>query len=75
MPEIKQGDIGQAFDFELDGDVDLLSGSDDNGKWNLYGNKGSENNYILVMVKYNPKENVDPYSAILIIETINKDFS
>jgi len=63
------GDMGQAFDFELDGDVDILSGSDDNGKWNLYGNKGSENHYILIRVGYSPIGNLDPYSAIVMVET------
>jgi len=68
------GDMGQAFDFELDGDVDLLSGSDDNGKWNLYGNVGNDNNYLLVHVSYSPKENIDPYSAVIIVETENETF-
>jgi len=68
------GDMGQAFDFELDGDVDLLSGSDDNGKWNLYGNNGNDNNHVLVRVGYSPKENVDPYSAIVIVETDENTF-
>ena len=31
------GDMGQAFDFDLDGDVDLLNGSED-GEWYLYSN-------------------------------------
>ena len=31
------GDMGQAFDFDLDGDIDLLNGSED-GQWYLYEN-------------------------------------
>ena len=63
------GDMGQAFDFDLDGQVDLLSGSDDPGKWYLYGNQGSKNNYVLVKVGYSPKSNIDPYSAVVTVET------
>ena len=68
------GDMGQAFDFELDGDVDILSGSDDNGKWNLYGNKGGDNNFVLARVGYSQKENIDPYSAIVIVESAEATF-
>jgi len=63
------GDMGQAFDFDLDGDIDLLNGSDNPGKWYLYANDGSKNNYVLVRVGYSEKEHIDPYSAIVIIKT------
>ncbi|MEM6966732.1 MAG: CRTAC1 family protein [Bacteroidota bacterium] len=64
------GDMGQAFDFELDGQVDLLSGSDDPGKWYLYNNNlTNNNNFVLVRVGYSPESNIDPYSAVVIVET------
>ena len=40
---IDQADMGQAFDYNLDGAVDMLNGSDDYGKWYLYANQGSQN--------------------------------
>jgi len=69
------GDMGQAFDMDLDGKVDLLSGSDDPGKWYLYGNQSTNNNsFAIVRVGYSPKENIDCYSAVVILETKNNVF-
>ncbi|WP_010182106.1 FG-GAP-like repeat-containing protein [Aquimarina agarilytica] len=65
------GDMGQAFDFDLDGDIDMLSGSDDEGMWYLYENKiaTATNNFAMVRVNYSPKSNVDPMGAVVILET------
>lgn len=63
------GDMGQAFDFDLDGNLDLLSGSE-NGEWYLYSNQTSEQgNYVLVDVGYAPKSNVDAIAAEVIVKT------
>jgi hypothetical protein len=64
------GDMGQAFDFDLDGKVDLLNGSEEEGKWYLYKNQTQDiGNYVLVDVGYSPKGNVDPLSATVSITT------
>lgn len=64
------GDMGQAFDFNNDGLVDLLNGSEEEGTWYLYKNETElQNNYILIDVNYSPKENIDPYSATVSIKT------
>ena len=68
------GDMGQAFDFDLDGNVDILSGSDDPGKWYLYGNNTKEDNYLLVRVGYSHKGNIDPYSAVVTVKTHNNTY-
>ncbi|UXX77857.1 CRTAC1 family protein [Reichenbachiella carrageenanivorans] len=59
------GDMGQAFDFDLDGRVDLLNGSDNPGRWYLYQNNTKEGlgHFALVQVGYSPESNVDPISA------------
>ena len=63
------GDMGQAFDFNLDGKVDLLNGSE-GGEWYLYSNQiNKENNYVNVRVGYAPKSNIDAISAEVIVET------
>ncbi len=65
------GDMGQAFDFNLDGNIDLLNGSE-GGQWYLYKNtpaKNTENNYALVRVGYSPDANIDATSAEVTIET------
>lgn len=65
------GDMGQAFDFNLDGKLDILSGSE-NGQWYLYQNQletNNDNHYALVRVGYSPKHNVDAISAKVTVET------
>ena len=63
------GDMGQAFDFDLDGDLDLLSGSE-GGEWYLYENEEpGRGNHAMVRVGYSPESNVDPISAEVIVET------
>ncbi len=68
-------DMGQTFDFDLDGDVDMLNGSDDKGMWYLYENKLKTNaNYALVKVGYAPVSNVDAISAEVIVKTATKEY-
>ncbi|BFM20285.1 Ig-like domain-containing protein [Gilvimarinus japonicus] len=63
-------DMGQAFDFNLDGGVDLLNGSDEYGKWYLYQNsKQNSGNYFLVQVGYSPLSGIDPISAEVVVKT------
>jgi uncharacterized protein YjdB len=81
------GDMGQAFDFDLDGDLDLLNGSED-GEWYLYANdeinlnnsspttntEQNNNHYALVKVGYSPTSNIDPISAEVIVKTSTKKY-
>ncbi|WP_247670595.1 CRTAC1 family protein [Alteromonas sp. MMG017] len=63
------GDMGQAFDFDLDGKVDLLSGSE-HGYWNLYRNTSKNaGRHTLVKVGYSPNEQVDALGAHVEVET------
>ena len=66
------GDMGQAFDFDLDGDLDILSGSE-GGQWYMYSNqltnKTLDQNYALVKVGYAPVSNIDAISAEVIVKT------
>ncbi|MFY0627709.1 MAG: Ig-like domain-containing protein [Reichenbachiella sp.] len=69
------GDQGAAFDFDLDGDVDILDGSDEYGSWHLFGNeKLDNNNYVIVKVNYSPYDNVDPISAEVTIKTTENEY-
>jgi len=67
---LNHGDMGQAFDSDLDGKVDILNGDDELGLWHLYKN-GTTNmgNYVLVRVGYSPASNVDPISAEVTVYT------
>ncbi|WP_430928703.1 FG-GAP-like repeat-containing protein [Polaribacter marinivivus] len=66
------GDMGQAFDFDLDGKVDLLNGSE-GGEWYLYKNEtNNDKNSVLIRVGYSPKQNIDAISANVTIETETK---
>lgn len=72
------GDMGQAFDFDLDGDLDLLNGSED-GEWYLYANQQIEKhteqgNYALVKVGYAPNSNIDAISAEVIVKTPRNEY-
>lgn len=63
------GDMGQAFDFDLDGGLDLLNGSE-GGEWYLYRNdQPGGGNYALVRVGYAPTSNVDAISAEVTVTT------
>ncbi|WP_354623070.1 FG-GAP-like repeat-containing protein [Psychromonas sp. MME2] len=72
-PEDKgHGDMGQAFDFDLDGKVDMLNGSDELGKWYLYQNQiENAGHYLLIDVKYSPLKGIDSYGAEVIVTTEN----
>lgn len=64
------GDMGQAFDFNKDGLLDMLNGSEEEGTWYMYNNQTQmPGNYVLFDIGYSPKHNVDPYSAVVTIET------
>tara|TARA_R110002012_G_scaffold207689_2_gene377719 strand:- start:1045 stop:2982 length:1938 start_codon:yes stop_codon:yes gene_type:complete len=64
------GDSGVAFDFDLDGKIDILSGDDDNGKWHLYKNitQDADNNHLLVKIGYS-QNGIDPYGAKVWVTT------
>ncbi|MCU4675597.1 FG-GAP-like repeat-containing protein [Catenovulum sp. 2E275] len=69
------GDMGQAFDFDLDGDLDLLSGSEF-GQWYLYDNQTSQaGNYALVRVGYAPNSNIDAFSAEVTVKTASQTYT
>lgn len=74
MGDQGHGDMGQAFDYDSDGQVDMLNGSDDYGKWYLYANKNSQNNHVLVRVGTSPTEKIDPYSAVVTVVTESGTF-
>lgn len=67
------GDSGVAFDFDLDGKIDILSGDDDNGKWHLYKNvtDNGNNNHLLIKIGYS-ENGIDPYGAKVWITTKGK---
>ncbi|WP_163399669.1 CRTAC1 family protein [Flavobacterium fluviatile] len=70
------GDMGQAFDFNLDGNIDLLNGSDNYGKWYLYDNSLIQNkNYVLVRVNYSDLHHIDPMSATVTVTTPSKSYT
>jgi len=65
------GDMGQAFDYNSDGNVDILNGDDEYGLWHLYQNTGdnNSNNYVIVEVGYAPNSNIDAISAVVTVTT------
>ncbi|MGL6259447.1 FG-GAP-like repeat-containing protein [Vibrio sp. WXL210] len=64
------GDMGQAFDFDRNGRVDLLNGSNEQGKWYLYKNATADHgNFLNIDVGYSPVGNIDPMGAKVVIET------
>ncbi len=69
---ISHGDMGQAFDFDNDGDVDILNGDDEFGSWYLYRNENTNSgNFATVKVGYSPVSNIDPISAEVTVTTTN----
>ncbi|WP_157484821.1 FG-GAP-like repeat-containing protein [Gilvimarinus polysaccharolyticus] len=63
------GDMGQAFDFNLDGSLDLLLGNE-GGQWYLYQNTATNaGNYSLVEVGYSPEHHIDPMGAYVTLHT------
>lgn len=69
------GDMGQAFDYDNDGRVDLLNGSDNYGKWYLFKNESTtNNNFIEINVGYSLKENIDPLFAEVYVKTNHRKY-
>jgi hypothetical protein len=75
LNQTAHGDMGAAFDFDLDGDVDILSGDDDDGTWHLFQNRLKERcekdtsaNHLLVRVGY-AESGVDPLGALITVAT------
>lgn len=63
------GDMGQIFDYDLDGQVDILSGSEEEGPWKLYQNQTqSKNAYTIIQVGYSPS-GMDPMSAEVVVQS------
>lgn len=68
------GDMGQAFDYDLDGAVDLLNGAE-HGQWSLFKNSNDQpSNFAIVRVGYAPQSNVDALSAEVVLKTTNRTF-
>ena len=66
------GDMGQAFDYNQDGKLDILNGDDEYGLWHMYKNTmTNNNNYVTINVGYAPNSNVDPLAAEVTITTDN----
>ncbi|BAM04704.1 CRTAC1 family protein [Phycisphaera mikurensis] len=64
------GDMGAAFDHDLDGKLDLFSGDADDGSWHLYENHTADadtGNFLLVRVGRSPG-GVDPLGAIVRVD-------
>ncbi|WP_067146481.1 FG-GAP-like repeat-containing protein [Pseudotamlana agarivorans] len=67
--DVGNGDMGQAFDFDLDGHLDILSGSE-GGQWYLYKqNTQNQGHYAIVRVGYAPNSHIDAMSAQVTLET------
>ena len=64
------GDMGTAFDYNLDGKIDLLNGDDDNGLWHMYQNNTDTNaqHYLLTRIGYS-STGVDAINARVTITT------
>lgn len=64
------GDMGAPLDYDEDGWLDVLSGTDNSGRWNLYRNvtgDGSELRSLALQVGYAPS-GVDAHGAIVTAE-------
>lgn len=66
------GDMGAPLDYDRDGWLDVLSGSDNAGYWHLYrnttGNAGSVNHSITIHVGNSPR-GIDPHGAEVYVST------
>jgi len=62
------GDMGAPIDYDGDGWLDLLSGSDNYGHWNLFRNRESSGNSITIRVGNSPV-GTDPHNAEVSITT------
>ena len=69
LTEDSHGDMGAAFDYDMDGYIDILSGDED-GSWHLYRNEAGDaddtSNHLLVRVGYSEK-GCDPTGAEVIV--------
>lgn len=54
LPAGGHGDMGAPLDYDGDGWLDILSGSDDQGSWHLYRNEGGEARSLMVRVGLSP---------------------
>ncbi|MGC6424730.1 MAG: CRTAC1 family protein [Lentimonas sp.] len=71
---LTHGDMGIAFDYDGDGDMDVVSG-DENGSWKLFSNQLKEqsseiasSNYLLIRVNYS-ESGIDSIGAKLTLTT------
>ena len=67
------GDMGAPLDYDADGWLDILSGSDDAGRWHLYRNSTAEdrraiNRSLTVHVGHSPR-GTDPHGAEISLST------
>lgn len=70
--ENSHGEMGAAFDFDLDGKLDLLNGDDDMGLWHMFRNETSDDasgHWSLVRVGPSPTSGVDAQLAVVKITT------
>ena len=65
------GDMGAPLDYDGDGWLDILSGSDDYGHWNMFRNKGGDNHSITIRVGNSP-EGTDPHGAEVFVSGITE---
>lgn len=69
LPAGGHGDMGAPLDYDRDGRLDILSGSDDMGRWHLYRNTGaSENRSVTIRVGNSP-EGTGPHGAQVFLTT------
>lgn len=65
------GDMGAAFDYDLDGRIDMLNGDDDLGHWYLYKNETKNTGrHLIVRLGYSDKF-TDPLGATVTVETVD----
>ena len=56
------GDMGAPLDYDRDGWLDILSGSDNPGRWHLYRNQGGAAHSLAILVGKSP-QGTDPHGA------------
>ncbi|MEG3765308.1 CRTAC1 family protein [Alteromonas sp. 14N.309.X.WAT.G.H12] len=61
----------EPIDYDLDGAVDLLIGNE-RGKWHLFHNTMTQNNFIGIHVPSSPKTNASPVGAVVEINACGK---
>ncbi len=63
------GDMGVAFDYDLDGRIDMLNGDDDQGHWYLYKNDTKTTGHHLIARLGYSENFTDPLGATVTVET------